>query len=121
MRAAMVAASTTSVPEPHMGSNSGSETLAVIASPGRVIDAFALARAHHDGALIINDGFEPDTARAALRDGIGDAVSFGRHYVGNPDLVERIAQGLPLAPFDRKTLYTPGAKGYTDYPRATPA
>ena len=95
--------------------------LHVIASPGRVIDAFALARAHHDGALIINDGFEPDTARAAVRDGVGDAVSFGRHYVGNPDLVERIAQGLPLAPFDRKTLYTPGAKGYTDYPRATPA
>ncbi len=95
--------------------------LHVIASPGRAIDAFALARAHHDGALIINDGFEPDTARAALRDGTGDAVSFGRHYVGNPDLVERIAQGLPLAPFDRKTLYTPGAKGYTDYPRATPA
>lgn len=95
--------------------------LHVIAAPGRKLDAFGLARTHHDGVLIVNDGFEPDTARAAVRDGVGDAVSFGRHYVGNPDLAERIAQGLPLASFDRKTLYTPGAKGYTDYPRATPA
>jgi N-ethylmaleimide reductase len=37
--------------------------------------------------------------------------------VGNPDLVERIGADAPLAGFDRKTLYTPGARGYTDYPR----
>ena len=95
--------------------------LHVIAAPGRKLDAFALARAHCDSPLIVNDGYEPDTARAAVRDGAGKAVSFGRHYVGNPDLVERIAAGHALAPFDRKTLYTPGAKGYTDYPRWQPA
>ncbi|NBU24713.1 MAG: alkene reductase, partial [Gammaproteobacteria bacterium] len=95
--------------------------LHVIAAPGRKLDAFALARGHFDGPLVVNDGFEPDTARAAVRGRVGEAVSFGRHYVGNPDLVERIAGGLPLAPFDRKTLYTPGAKGYTDYPCAQPA
>lgn len=95
--------------------------LHVIRSPLTTIDAFALARAHHDGALIINDGFEPDTASAAVTRGLGEAVSFGRHYVGNPDLVERIAAGAPLSPFDRKTLYTPGARGYTDYARSDAA
>lgn len=89
--------------------------LHVIRSPLSTIDAFALARAHHDGALIINDGYEPDTAAAAVTQGLGDAVSFGRHYVGNPDLVERIEAGAALAVFDRKTLYTPGERGYTDY------
>jgi N-ethylmaleimide reductase len=88
----------------------------VIAAPDRSLDAFALARRHHDTALIINDGFEPATAREAIVAARGDAVSFGRHYVSNPDLVERIAGGHPLAAFDRRTLYTPGAKGYTDYP-----
>jgi len=87
----------------------------VIRSPLSTIDAFALARAHHDSALIINDGYEPDTAAAAVTQGLGDAVSFGRHYVSNPDLVERIEAGAALAVFDRKTLYTPGARGYTDY------
>ena len=90
--------------------------LHVIASPLKELDAFALARAHHDGALIVNDGFDPDSARRAIEERAGDAVSFGRHYVGNPDLVERIAAGHPLAGFDRRTLYTPGAAGYTDYP-----
>ena len=45
-------------------------------------------------------------------------MSFGRAYIGNPDLVRRLREGLPLAAFDRKTLYTPGPAGYTDYPVA---
>jgi 2,4-dienoyl-CoA reductase-like NADH-dependent reductase (Old Yellow Enzyme family) len=48
--------------------------------------------------------------------GVASAVSFGRAFIGNPDLVRRLREGRPLAPFDIKTLYTPGAKGYTDYP-----
>lgn len=91
--------------------------LHVIRSPLRELDAFAMARELHDGALIINDGFEPATAREAITLRRAEAVSFGRHYVGNPDLVERIAGNGPIAAFDRKTLYTPGARGYTDYPR----
>ena len=90
--------------------------LHVIGAPVRALDAFALARQHHDTALIINDGFEPATAREAVVAARGDAVSFGRHYVSNPDLVERIAGNHPLAAFDRRTLYTPGAKGFVDYP-----
>jgi N-ethylmaleimide reductase len=49
------------------------------------------------------------------RDG-ADAVSYGRAFIANPDLISRWRQGWPLAAFDRKTLYTPGAIGYTDYP-----
>jgi 2,4-dienoyl-CoA reductase-like NADH-dependent reductase (Old Yellow Enzyme family) len=50
------------------------------------------------------------------QDRFAQAVGFARHFIGNPDLVERIRQGWPLARFDRKTLYTPGEAGYADYP-----
>ena len=45
-------------------------------------------------------------------------MSFARDFIGNPDLVRRLRDGLALARFDRRTLYTPGAAGYTDYPVA---
>ena len=51
--------------------------------------------------------------------GQGEAISFARHFIANPDLVERLRQGLPLSKFDRRTLYTAGAAGYNDYPLAT--
>ncbi len=79
------------------------------------LDAFAIARNGFSGALIVNDGFEPDTAEAILAEGGADAVSFARHFIANPDLVERIRNDLPLTHFDRKTLYSPGAAGYSDY------
>ena len=82
------------------------------------VDAFALARAGFDGSLILNDGFDGAGASAAIAAGQGDAVSFARHYIANPDLVRRLEAGLPLAGFDRRTLYTSGAAGYTDYPAA---
>jgi NADPH2 dehydrogenase/N-ethylmaleimide reductase len=75
-----------------------------------------LARQHFGERLILNDGFDAQTAEAALIAGQGQAVSFARHFIGNPDLVRRIRDGLPLARFDRKTLYTAGAPGYSDYP-----
>jgi NADPH2 dehydrogenase/N-ethylmaleimide reductase len=82
------------------------------------IDAFALARAGFGGGLILNDGFDGASAEAALAGGIGEAVSFARHFIGNPDLVARLREGRALARFDRSTLYTAGARGYTDYPCA---
>ena len=66
----------------------------------------------------MNDGFDGATAEAALKAGQGEAVSFARHFIANPDLVERLRHGLPLARFDRKTLYSPGPEGYSDYPLA---
>ncbi|MBP9131351.1 MAG: alkene reductase [Steroidobacteraceae bacterium] len=93
--------------------------LHVIRSPRRSLDAFALAREHFRGALIVNDGFDRESADRVLGAGQAAAVSFGRSYIGNPDLVRRLREGLPLADFDLATLYTPGPKGYTDYTAAS--
>lgn len=90
--------------------------LHIMRSPVTGLDAFALARRHSGSGLILNDGFDGPSAAAALAAGQGEAVSFARHFIGNPDLVERLRAGLPLAGFDRKTLYTKGAPGYSDYP-----
>jgi NADPH2 dehydrogenase/N-ethylmaleimide reductase len=90
----------------------------VMRSPSPEIDAFGMAAQVLPERLILNDGFGPDTCMPALAQYPGAALSFARHFVGNPDLVRRLRQGLPLARFDRKTLYTPGAAGYTDYPVA---
>ncbi|MDN0084520.1 alkene reductase [Crenobacter sp. SG2305] len=90
--------------------------LHVSRSPDPALDAFALARRHFRGPLILNDGFAGASAAQALASGAGEAVSFARHYIANPDLAERLRDGTPLAPFDRTTLYTPGPRGYTDYP-----
>ena len=90
----------------------------VMRAPLPEIDAFGMAAQVLPGRLILNDGFGPDTVAPALEQYPGAALSFARHFVGNPDLVQRLRQGLPLARFDRKTLYTPGAAGYTDYPLA---
>jgi len=89
--------------------------LHVMRAPVPGLDAFALAREHFGARLILNDGFDGPGAEAALAEGQGAAVSFARHYIGNPDLVRRLRDGLPLARFDRRTLYTAGAQGYTDY------
>ena len=88
----------------------------VMRAPTPEIDAFAMAAQVLPDRLILNDGFGPDTCEPALAQYPGAALSFARHFVGNPDLVQRLRKGLPLARFDRKTLYTPGSAGYTDYP-----
>jgi N-ethylmaleimide reductase len=67
------------------------------------------------GKIIAAGGFEPETAEAVVEKGDADAVAFGRHFVANPDLPQRIREGLPLNPYDRSTFYTFEAKGYTDY------
>lgn len=92
--------------------------LHVVRSPIRELDAFALSRKHFGGPLIVNDGFRQDSAERVLAAGEAAAVSFGRAYLSNPDLVRRMREGIELAVFDRTTLYTPGPKGYTDYPAA---
>lgn len=82
------------------------------------IDAFALAREHFGRNLILNDGFDAHSAEQALQAGHGEAISFARHFIANPDLVERMRGNIALSKFDRTTLYTPGDKGYNDYPAA---
>jgi N-ethylmaleimide reductase len=75
-----------------------------------------VARRHFPGALLRNGGFTPATAQAALDEGSADAIVFGRAFIANPDLVERLRVGAALNEPDPKTYYCPGATGYTDYP-----
>src|SRR5690606_25720182 len=90
--------------------------LHVIRSPRKDFDAFEFARRNCAGPLILNDGFDGVSASQAVAEGRCAAVSFGRHFIGNPDLVARLREGAPLADFDARKLYTPGPEGYTDYP-----
>jgi N-ethylmaleimide reductase len=76
----------------------------------------ALFRPAFAGPLITAAAYTPETATEALRLGHADAVAFGRSFVANPDLPERIRTGAGLASFDRSNAYGGGAHGYTDYP-----
>ncbi|MCP8689990.1 alkene reductase [Marinobacterium sedimentorum] len=100
------------------GAQIGVAFVHIMRAPIEQIDAFALAREHFNGQLILNDSFDAVSAAEALRDGQGEAVSFARHFIANPDLVSRIRKGQALSRMDRKTIYTPGPQGYTDYPAA---
>ena len=72
------------------------------------------------GALVVNGGYDRDSAEAVLASGAAQAVSFGAPFIANPDLVRRFALGAPLAVADRGTFYQGGEQGYVDYP-ALPA
>lgn len=78
-------------------------------------DFLALRRAF-SGAYIANNGYTRSMAIEAIRDNRADMIAFGRAFISNPDLVERLRAGAPLAEGDRKTYYGGGAEGYTDYP-----
>lgn len=79
------------------------------------------ARAAFKGALVSNLGYTVEEATSAIESGRVDAVAFGRPFISNPDLVERLQIGAPLAEPDPNTFYVPGAKGYTDYPALSAA
>jgi N-ethylmaleimide reductase len=78
-------------------------------------DYAALKRAF-SGAYIANNGYTRAMAIAAIRENRADMIAFGRAFISNPDLVERLRVDAPLAEGDRSTYYGGGAKGYTDYP-----
>lgn len=92
----------------------------VVVAAGQGPVAAAHLRQIFKGRLVAAGGFEPDTAEAVVHAGDADAVAFGRHFIANPDLPERIRRGRPLARHDRDTFYTFDARGYTDYPFSTP-
>jgi N-ethylmaleimide reductase len=68
------------------------------------------------GPVIAAGGFDAAGAEAILNEGDADLVAFGRHFLANPDLPERLRRDLPLNPYDRSTFYYGGTKGYADYP-----
>jgi len=72
--------------------------------------------AHPGGAWVVNNGYTREMALEVVASGRADAVAFGKPFISNPDLVERLRADAPLAPLNQKTLYGGSAEGYTDYP-----
>ncbi|GAB4418783.1 MAG: alkene reductase [Bacteriovoracaceae bacterium] len=68
------------------------------------------------GVVIANQGLDVATAQKLIIEGKADAASWGKYYISNPNLVEKIKEGKAFTEFDPNTFYTPGPKGYTDYP-----
>jgi N-ethylmaleimide reductase len=75
----------------------------------------AKIRAGFKGKYILSGGYDLVRANADLDANRGDLVAFGRPYLANPDLVQKLQSGTALAAPDPATFYTPGEKGYTDY------
>lgn len=71
----------------------------------------------YKGTLVINSNFDQESGNAVIEAGFADAVAFGKPFISNPDLPERIAENAEWAEWDQNTFYTPGAEGYTDYPK----
>jgi N-ethylmaleimide reductase len=76
---------------------------------------FRLRVAFH-GVFILAGGFDRASAESALHAGHANLIAFARPFIANPDLVERMQAKAALNPLDMATFYTPGPKGYTDYP-----
>jgi N-ethylmaleimide reductase len=83
-------------------------------------DVRQLIRWRFDGPLILNGGFDAESAAEAIRSGAADLVSFGQAFLANPDLPERIRAGAPLNVPYPATFYGGGAEGYVDYPSLAP-
>jgi len=78
--------------------------------------SFEELRKRFSGPWMVNNGYDFDLAQRAVGEGKADLVAFGKPFISNPDLVERLRRGAPLNEVDRDTLYGGGAKGYVDYP-----
>lgn len=88
----------------------------VSAIPEAIQEVAKHFRKIYKGTIIINRAFNKETATKVLTDGDADLVSFGVPFIANPDLVERFRTDAALNAPDQNTFYTPGEKGYTDYP-----
>ncbi|CAI8979029.1 MULTISPECIES: alkene reductase [Pseudomonas] len=77
---------------------------------------FGALRQRFKKTYIANNGYDLDLATSRLAEDKADLIAFGRPFIGNPDLVERLRTGSPLSAFNPATLYGGGATGYIDYP-----
>lgn len=77
---------------------------------------FGALRQRFKNTYIANNGYDLNLAASRLNDNKADLIAFGRPFIGNPDLVERLKNHTPLSAFDPTTLYGGGAAGYIDYP-----
>jgi N-ethylmaleimide reductase len=77
---------------------------------------YASLRKRFSRAYIANNGYDFELATRVLAADAADLIAFGKPFISNPDLVERLKAGAPLNAPDKATFYGGGAKGYTDYP-----
>jgi len=84
-------------------------------NPQAPAHTLAAIRTEFEGTIIYCNTFTAEKAEAELNNGDADLIAFGRAFLANPDLEQRIINGAELNAPDFTTLYTPGAKGYTDY------
>lgn len=73
-------------------------------------------RKQYKGTLILSGGYDLERAESDIQQGNADLIAFGRPFIANPDFVERLQRGATLNQPDFSTFYTPGEKGYIDYP-----
>ncbi len=79
-------------------------------------DPVTMCRGMFAGPLIAAGSYTPDDAERLVASGGADAVAFGKAFIANSDLVQRIRRSAPLNTPDEATFYTPGHEGYLDYP-----
>lgn len=80
------------------------------------LDTISFVREHWSGKVAVNNMLTLESAEELLASGRADAVSFGRPFIANPDLVARFRAGAPLAQPDFALIYTGEERGYIDYP-----
>jgi N-ethylmaleimide reductase len=80
---------------------------------GAIVD---FAREHYDGTIILNVGLNHVDGARLIRQGAVDLISYGRDFIANSDLVDRIRTSAPLNAFRPEYSYTGRPAGYTDYP-----
>ncbi len=78
--------------------------------------SIAALRKLFDGVYMANNGYDRDMAIKAVDSGAAELVAFGRPFIANPDLVDRLERDAPLNEGDQSTYYGGGEKGFTDYP-----
>ena len=76
----------------------------------------AKLRPLYDGLYFANAGFTFESGEELVEQGGADGIAYAVKFLANPDLPERFRRGAELNPSDRSTFYSPGEKGYTDYP-----
>jgi N-ethylmaleimide reductase len=81
-----------------------------------VPSAAQLFRKAWHGVLIAAGNFRGESANAMIAAGYADAIAFGRLFISNPDLPQRLRMNAALTPYNRATFYGGGVEGYLDYP-----
>jgi N-ethylmaleimide reductase len=76
-----------------------------------------LIRNNFKNTIILSGGYDKERAEADIQSGLGNLVAFGRPFINNPDLVERLKSNWPLSQdLHMELFYSADQKGYTDYP-----